>query len=58
MAWYVGADGTSSMNLLPMACEFRSTWTVTLHVAVQNGNTCHETLNERACDENNTRLSW
>src|SRR5579864_4850553 len=44
----VSADASSSIKLLPVARVPRSTWTVMLLVAVQDENTYHETLKERA----------
>ena len=48
MVQCVSADASSSIKLLPVACVPRSTWTVMLLVAVQDENTYHETLKERA----------
>jgi len=57
MVQCVSADVSSSIKLLSVACVPRPTWTVMLLVAVQDENTDHETLKERAYDESNRSLS-
>jgi hypothetical protein len=56
MVQCVDADSSSSIKLLSVACVPRSTWRVMLFVAVQDENTYHETLKERAYDESDSSL--
>jgi hypothetical protein len=51
-------DASSLIKLLSVACVPGPTWTVMLLVAVQDKNTYHETLKERAYDESNSSLPW